>query len=68
MTIFLGFTTGLFLGTSVLLVLAGLAVYTVQQEMLTIYQTQLDENEDLITRMDNRYFMKELNLEETEAE
>lgn len=62
MTIFLSFTTGLFLGALVTLIAVSIA-YSVQIEE---NQEILEENREILMKLDNRYFMKELGIEESE--
>lgn len=68
MTTFLGFTTGLFLGISLMLLIAGYAVAALQAELLDDHKEHLRKSDNLLLKLDNKLFMKELGIEESEAE
>ena len=63
MTTFLGFTTGLFLGISLMLLVAGAAVAAMQAEVLDDHKEHLRKSDSLLLKLDNRLFMKDLGIE-----
>ena len=63
MTVFLGFTTGLFLGSLIVTILASLTICSIQEDIETNVNEKLDRVENLMGKFEARQTLKDFGIE-----